>query len=633
MTATHERRSAGARILHTATVGLVNGTCIGLVYFVLEILIVMGDSASHLGAPVTSVLAVYAAVGAAVGIGVGLLVGALGWVLPYHPTAVTFAALAFIFTALHVLRDVGIAQLAHLAPAELTSVLALFFMWIGFAFLLGRVLQRRAGRVRPGAVRAGAGIATAAIAVLALWAPVTQRGLPVGGAANAESPDVVVILVDAMRADRLSAYGYSRETSPRIDRLAAEGVLFANAYAHGNRTIVSTPALFTSMYPSMHGAVGFQDIMVPLPESRRTFPQLYQDAGYATIGLMSNVYLKTPFGLARGFDRVEEFEIVRYHTSVYRLLAAAGLLHMPAYASAGAPEATEVTDAAIAWLRRLPPSRPAMFYIHYMDVHHPYTPPATYEAMFRSGDALDAQALFAKTTQLVRASRLVQPPPPIALTDEELARLTDLYDACIRYTDAEIGRFLDALARRRANRERIVIITADHGDEFMEHGSLYHNNILYEELIRVPLVLWWSDGSHAGTRVEGLARHVDVLPTMAEWLGIPTPEQAMGSSLTPLITGEETGARETIAEGDFCAAVVYEGWKILRVDSSGVDYLYDLSADPGETENLAAREPQRLEDMRRRLDAYLALIEEQGGEERRATSETLRQLRALGYVN
>jgi len=225
------------------------------------------------------------------------------------------------------------------------------------------------------------------------------------------------------------------------------------------------------------------------------------------------------------------------------------------------------------------------------------------------------------------------PVPIWASPDEELARLTDLYDACIRYTDAEIGRFLDALARRRANRERIVIITADHGDEFMEHGSLYHNNILYEELIRVPLVLWWSDGSHAGTRVEGLARHVDVLPTMAEWLGIPTPEQAMGSSLTPLITGEETGARETIAEGDFCAAVVYEGWKILRVDSSGVDYLYDLSADPGETENLAAREPQRLEDMRRRLDAYLALIEEQGGEERRATSETLRQLRALGYVN
>jgi arylsulfatase A-like enzyme len=630
MTAIDERRSAGARILHTAVVGLVNGACIGLVYFALEVLIVMGDAVPYLGAAPSVVLAVYAATGAAVGVAAGLAIGTVGLFLAYHPTAVTFAGLAFLYTALHVLRETTSSQLTHLAPAELTSVVALFFMWIGFAFLLGRVLRRREGRVRPAVVRAAAVIAVLAIGALALWAPLTQGRLPGREAASPGAPDVVVVLVDAMRADHLSAYGYARATSPTIDRLAAEGVLFANAYAHGNRTIVSTPALFTSMYPSMHGAVGFREIMVPLPESRRTFTELYRDAGYATLGMMSNIYLKTPFGLTRGFDRVEEFNVTRYRTSVYRLLAAAGLLRLPEYARAGTPSATEVTDAAIAWLGRVPEDRPAMFYMHYMDVHHPYTPPAAYDAMFRPGDAvdaIDAQALFTKTTWLVRG------PPPIALTDDELTRLTDLYDACIRYTDAEIGRFLDALARRRANRERIVIITSDHGDEFMEHGTLYHTNIAHEELIRVPLVVWWSDGSRAGTRVEDLARHIDVLPTMAEWLETAAPPQAMGSSLTPLIAAEETPPRESVAEGDFCAALVYDGWKILRVDSSGVDHLYDLRADPGETDDLAGSEPERLEDMRRRLDAYFAMIEERGGEERRATSETLRQLRALGYVN
>ncbi|MDH3198142.1 MAG: hypothetical protein OEO21_07860, partial [Candidatus Krumholzibacteria bacterium] len=147
------------------------------------------------------------------------------------------------------------------------------------------------------------------------------------------------------------------------------------------------------------------------------------------------------------------------------------------------------------------------------------------------------------------------------------------------------------------------------------------------------VVVWWADGNLAGTRVEDLARHIDVLPTMAEWLGTAAPAQAMGSSLTPLMTGVETPVRESVAEGDFCAALVYDGWKILRVDSSGVDHLYDLRADPGETDDLAGSETARLEDMRRRLDAYFAMVEERGGAERRATSETLRQLKALGYVN
>jgi arylsulfatase A-like enzyme len=208
-----------------------------------------------------------------------------------------------------------------------------------------------------------------------------------------------------------------------------------------------------------------------------------------------------------------------------------------------------------------------------------------------------------------------------------------LYDACIRYVDAEIARLV-ATAQKRNGRRTIVVITSDHGDEFQEHGFLYHNNVVVEELIRVPLVVWRT-GDNAPRRVDDLVRHVDVLPTLAEMVRVPVPARAIGKSLVPLMQGErDESPRVSIAEGDYCSALVEPGWKVMRVDTTDADVLYNLVADPAGLHDISSLYRQRFGQMRESLDLYFHGVP---ATEAIATNEvdaaTLRQLRALGYIN
>ena len=334
--------------------------------------------------------------------------------------------------------------------------------------------------------------------------------------------NIVLVVVDALRADHLGSYGYRRDTSPNIDRLADEGVRFTRAYSHGNRTIIAMPSLFTSLYPAYHGAVGFHEYVTPLPDDRVTMAETLQDNGYTTVGLMSNVYLKHPFGLTQGFDVVEEFNTARFSLSLYRVIETLGLVTLPDYKVDTAPAAVDVTDQAIAWMDRAG-DEPFFLFAHYMDVHHPYTPPAAdFNEFDRGTSDMDENTLFMMTAALVRHQ------PPLPLRTGELHRLEDLYDACIRHTDTEIGRLISAVELLPDDRDTYIIFTSDHGDEFLEHGSLYHNNVLIEELIRVPLIVW-KRGSVDGRVENALVRHIDVMPTVVELAGGEMPVTAMGA--------------------------------------------------------------------------------------------------------
>lgn len=601
--------------------------------FVVEPLVIMSHLHDQFGASLTAVFAAYVSFGWLLGAVVGIVSGVFGAAFRrfLRKDAVVPGVgpvLGFMFMAMFILRWETPASIKSPAGTVITSLVAAAFVWIGLWYLGRRFVARYlpSNRRRP-ALKLLALVAFITTVVPLGLSRVGSDRLPNRPAAPADSPNVVLIVVDALRPDHLSTYGYHRETSPNIDRLAENGVLFTNAYSHGNRTIIAMPSLFTSLYPSFHGAVGKGELMVPLPESRTTIAEMCRDAGYSTIGIMSNVYLKTPFGLTRGFDRVEEFETQRFRLSVYRAWENLGVIEKPTFVS-GAPDAAEVTKRGIEWLRRFEDS-PFFLFLHYMDVHHPYLPPAEYEQMFNSdGSSIDPETLFMKTCAMVAK------PPPLRLPEAELRRLVDLYDGCIRYTDEEIGRFLRELESLELDRETVVIFTADHGDEFLEHGSLYHTNLTIEPLIRVPLIVSRFPAASDDRRDRSLVRHVDVLPTIAELTGATLPEKLHGTSLIPLLNGDHSRpAGHTIAEGDYCTSLNKGHWKLLHVDSTGTYQLFDLSVDPVGLNDVSESYPDKFMEMKSIVEEYLRVVAELQKEDAQPMSDdTVRQLRALGYI-
>ena len=609
----------------------------GAVYFLVEPVGMYWHSREFFGSPVGTVLALYLMFGMVFGLATSVIVwlaGFVGKTPGRKPVPDIVAGVGFLFTVLFLLRRSTVAGLTNLEPSAMISVVSSAMVWGGILVLYNRRFGSKAPESAGGTSSWPTMAAAAIVLITIVLASVSQSmatKLPGRDAESRDLPNIVLILVDALRPDHLGAYGYDRETSPTLDRLADEGVVFENAYSHGNRTILAMPALFTSIYTPFHGAVGFRDNVRPLPQKHTTMTEMLRDAGYTTVGLMSNVYLKRPFGMTQGFDKVEEFNAVRFRFTVYRLLKVAGLVQPPPYAAETAPHAPVVTDAAIDWMNRVDESRPFFLYVHYMDVHHEYRPPQNYQDMFDSSPesaAVDSRQLFLKTANLVAVSRNIR------LPEVELTRLVDLYDACIRFTDDEMGRLVEAIKDLPSDRETIVIFTSDHGDEFGAHGSLYHTNFVIEELIRVPLVMW-STGDRIGPRrVEPMVRHLDLLPTVAHKLGLDVPRGAEGSSLLPLMDGTgEVEIRETLAKGDFSMGLRYDDWKIMYVDSTDAYYLYDLSEDPDGFVDVSQRYPDVFLEMRTRIDEYISRADQLDLDNAAPTSkEVLRQLEALGYL-
>lgn len=627
-------RENAARSRAIIGVGLCLGTAFGGLYFVLEPLRDLSGRYGLLGVPLASVLAVYLVFGS----GVGLCIGAVFAVVSAKLRRPSSDRIAVAVAGVLALLLIVFVQLRHYYWGGLRSVTtspdiivlaAAAIVVVAAGHFGARYAERWRLLRRIGKVLGASLVAVCLLAVAAAWAIGRSQENRLPDRRDAGGPNVVHIVLDALRADHLGAYGYHRDTSPNIDRLAREGVTFLNAHSHGNRTIIAMPSMFTSLYPSFHGAVGRRDVMRPLPASRTTVAEVLRDAGYVTVGIMTNVYLKGIFGMTQGFDKREEFHAARYNLGLYKGLRKLGLLAPPTYFRSTHPIADEVTDNALRWLDRVK-GRPFYLFVHYMDTHHPYVPPPPFDSHFGDArDAEDAMALFGKTAQLVKN------PPPLSLPDDELARLQDYYDGTIRFADREIGRLIDAIRHLPADRETIVIVTSDHGDEFLEHGSLYHNNLLIEELIHVPMVLWSSQGRFGQTQVEPLVRHVDILPTLAELCGASVPSEAMGASLLPLLNGEtETYDVTSVAEGDFCTAISYLNWKIMKVDSTETVVLYDLDERPCETRDLSKSHPEIMEMMSKHLRGYLDQADQaaESIEDAVVDSESIRVLRALGYL-
>lgn len=440
---------------------------------------------------------------------------------------------------------------------------------------------------------------------------------PGGGAAG---KNVVLIVVDALRADRISAAGCPRPTTPRLDELGREGARFENCYAAAAWTKPAVASLLTSLYPDAHGARRRED---RLPSEARTLAEILRESGWFTAAVVANPNLKSVFGFDQGFaayddslmrDRLYEIALRPFF---FRPLLSRRLGRN--FDLTDRDHAESVNRRALPLLDR---SRGGAFflYLHYMEPHFPRDPPARFLALFPSPEGDPAAA--------------------------EAAR----YDAAVRFADDRIGALLDRLRALGIYDRTAVVVTADHGEAFGEHSDSGHGHTIYQEMVRVPLVVkGW--GEAPGTVVSLPVRSIDILPTVLDALALPPESGAEGRSLLPLLRGREAaaGGKDVFFdEESFDGAFLLRGalregrWKYILTERSnrkggrgpGDEELYDLAADPGETRDLAAEEPAILAELRRALRLHLA---DPGRTRRKAPAavldrKTVDQIRALGYM-
>ena len=447
-----------------------------------------------------------------------------------------------------------------------------------------------------------------------------------GERATSDELNVLLVVLDTTRARDLGCYGNERGLTPSLDQLATEGVRFEQASAHAPWTLPSTASLLTSQLPEEHGAGGSLDLsglaadrgvqvnFHPLPASAETLAEALQGAGWSTAAVVNVDFLDTPFGLTQG---VADLDASWSENNLEVRDAAA------------------TTDAALAWLDSRDREAPFFLLAHYFDPHAVYAPPQRYREAFAG--PLDRESdgfVFGTREQmlLLRAGKLELP-------HGLLERAKGLYDAELAFLDAEVGRLLEGLSDRGLDGDTLVVVTADHGEEFGEHGGFEHGHTLFEELLHVPLLMRLPGLIPAGEVPAARVGLIDVAPTVCDLAGVSVPASFHGRSLLPILRGEEPAASPILAHGNFWGPALSSWtagrWKlVLTPEGEGQRArLYDLEADPGEQNDLARERPEEVAALREALERALAAG---GGEEGRASvelsPEERQRLEALGYL-
>jgi arylsulfatase A-like enzyme len=438
-------------------------------------------------------------------------------------------------------------------------------------------------------------------------------------------PNIVLITIDTLRADHCSAYGYGPRTTPRLEKLAREGARVENAYVPMPSTGPAHASLLTSRYPLTHQVLKNGHV---LAEEYPVLAEVLGVAGYRTAAFVSSFVLDDRFGYGQGFNSYDDD--FRGADSSYRTME-----HWEGFEVPGEFDrrAHETTDRAIAWLGENGHRGGFFLWVHYMDPHEPYDPPVAWRRRF-----LDP-----------------------TMGRRSLRRAIALYDAEIAFTDGEVGRFLDALDEVSPPEATLVVLTADHGEGLLDHGFMGHGPILYEETLRVPLLVRWTGRIPAGSVIRGPVEIVDVMPTILGLAGISPGELVLqGRNLmatftagAPLDPEHRVFFQRRLYEKNRVPTFPVEGvvfgrplrvegekygvrrgqWKYVEALMEGTRELYDLSSDPGERKNLLSRRRKLAAELSGQLETWrerqagLAL-----GSVRQASEEELEKLRALGYV-
>lgn len=417
---------------------------------------------------------------------------------------------------------------------------------------------------------------------------------------SAKNPLVVVILLDTLRADHLSAYGHHHQTSPELDAFGKNHFTFSHAYSAAPWTPPSVASLFTGLYASAHGMTPSKDKILAretgfhLKNENRTMAEFFRDAGYSTTAISANPWISEEFGFAQGFD---SFSVIRKGT------------------------AEVVTNRAIDAINVLEEKRsPIFLYLQYIDPHHPYRPPEAYKDMFPA-KGRDAEL------------------------EKGMQKKIRLYDGEIRYLDDHLGRFFRFLKEKGVYDDAIIVITADHGEQFMDHGEYGHGLMLHNEEIHVPLFLKPNHNA-PGSRIDVPVSVTDILPTILSLSKIELPKNLSGVSLFDTKSlGDRDGVMAEVSRTHFQRAFIgADGKKLVMEAATEEDFLsgrlkvnglFDSIKEPAEL--------MHLDDALRISELQMVMIETverskhavpKGVAEPQKTvsSEAIEQLKSLGYL-
>ena len=418
-----------------------------------------------------------------------------------------------------------------------------------------------AGSERRQVVRIGIALLPAVAAFLACRQPPPPPG--------ALRPDILLVSVDSLRPDHLGCYGYTRSTSPVLDRLAAEGVRFAQAVSSTSWTLPAHAALFTGREEEEHGVTrnGLR-----LSTAQVTMAEVLGDLGYQTAGFFAGPYLHPTFGLGQGFSTyVSCMAGLSEDLAEDEVRAAARSEASPAFAQETGSRSVE----RFASFLDQADARPAFLFVHLWDVHYDYAPPPPWDRYFDPD--------YQGSTDFSRLA--VNPAINATMEPRDKAHLIALYDGEIRWTDSNLARLLEAHAGRRPGKELLLVVLSDHGEEFFEHGGKGHQQTLFEEVVRIPLLFHWPGHLPAGATVPGLVRIIDVFPTLLDLVGAQPPEPIAGRSLLPLLRGGELAELPALLElrahpGRPLAALRSAHGKLVLGRWPAPPAYYDLVTDP-----------------------------------------------------
>ncbi len=485
-------------------------------------------------------------------------------------------------------------------------------------------------------------------------------------------PNVLLVTIETLRADHVGSYGYRRNTTPNLDRLARQGARFEKAVAQAPFTLPSVASILTGRTPPLHGVRNHPAV---LAESIETLAERFESAGYQTAAMTRHTWLRSKSGLNQGFSE--------YHNNKF----SAGL------------DARSLSLAASDWLDERDASRPFFLWLHFLDPHLPYTPSYPYSVLYHDELGGETQPKHLREMTAAALERDEYVPTPYAdlaggpyfdlvlrhypenriLLDlafwrrsrgeiffnrdlysrYEVSQIIDLYDGAILYTDDNLGRILSKLQELGLADSTVVAVAGDHGEAFGEHGlSFTHDYTLYDEVLRVPLVIR-GPGVVPGATLGQQVRLMDLTPTLLDLAGVEPLTGIEATSLAPLLGGgslpylpayaESAPARAQFPEQDKIQLPGIRGkwrmvrtdrWKLIRIPREEGDLyeLYDLVDDPGETKNLFADLAGEAAKLQPLLDAWLARDplkdSESGGEEglEELDPSALEQLKTLGYI-
>ena len=416
-----------------------------------------------------------------------------------------------------------------------------------------------------------------------------------------QPPDILLLVVDCLRADRLTG-SFSRPATPRLDELAKEGIRFTRAFSQTNWTRPSIPSYLTGLYPSEHGLTSLLEgqqatVTEALSPQAETLAETLGELGYASSMIGDQHQLAPRFGLSQGFDH---------------------------YNHKGS-KAESIHFGALEWLASS--ERPFFTYLHYLELHWPYCPPEATRGRFSAGwEGREFCFQWRKLRNDLRSGAVV-------LSPEETAAMSARYDEELLALDARLGELFEELRARGLWDETLVILTSDHGEEFFEHGGMGHGTSLYDELIAVPLIVKppTSWGAATGVDIDALVELRDLAPTILDAAGAANKGSAR--SLVPCFFGETPVVREFVTSEDTVSvAVRTRDLKLIVAREGGGVELYDLSDDPGEKTSVAAQRPNdvaRLQGYLRRWRSELKPLESLSTE---LDAETVEGLKSLGYV-